>query len=172
MNIRQVHIRVFKPRASYGWLSLMLMGLVILALSVAPALATGLKSAASILTLIVCTPIAISFFLLALWFPTMRYELNNAELILRYGPVLTYRIPLGKIQAIRRRCLGLTIWSCVRFPGVALFTAPYADVGNVKMCATAAMNHVLLIETPAGKYGITPADEEQLVTAIQQQMET
>ncbi len=171
MNIRHAQVRIFRPRASSGWLSLMLMGLVILAFSVAPALGAGLNSAGSLLTLVVCAPIAISFFLLALWFPSMRYELNNAELILRYGPVLTYRIPLGKIRGIRRRCLGLTIWSCVRFPGVALFTAPYADVGNVKMCATAAMNDVLLIETPAGKYGITPANEEELVTAIQERME-
>lgn len=171
MNILHAQIRIFRPRASYGWLSLMLMGLVVAAFSIMPALAASLNSAGSLLTLVVCTPIAITFFLLALWFPTMRYELNNAELVLRYGPVITYRIPLARIQAIRRRCLGLTIWSCVRFPGVALFTAPYADVGNVKMCATAAMNDVLLIETPAGKYGITPANEEELVTAIQERME-
>ncbi len=171
MNIPQAQIRIFRPRASYGWLSLMLMGLLVLAFSITPALAAGLSSVGSLLTLVICAPIAICFFLLALWFPTMRYELNHAELTLRYGPVLTYRIPLGKIRGIRRRCLGLTIWSCVRFPGVALFTAPYSDVGNVKMCATAALNDVLLIETPAGQYGITPANEKELVAAIQEQME-
>jgi hypothetical protein len=147
------------------------MALVITGLGIAPALAAGLGSASSLMTLIICLPVAVAFVLLALWFPTMRYELRNAELILRCGPLLTYRIPLGEIRSIRRRTLGLTIWSCVRFPGVALFTAPYADVGNVKMCATAALNDILLIETPKCKYGITPADEAGLVAALRLQME-
>ena len=101
----------------------------------------------------------------------MRYELRSTELVLRYGPVLAYRIPLGDIRGIRRRNLGLTIWSSVRFPGVALFTVPYADMGNVRMCATAAINNVLLIETPKRKYGITPADEEVFVRALREQMD-
>jgi hypothetical protein len=101
----------------------------------------------------------------------MRYELGEDQLTLRYGPVLTYRIPLGKIRAIRRRNLSLTIWSTVRFPGIALFKVPYADVGNVKMCATAALNNILLIETEKEKYGLTPADEDQFVSAMRAQME-
>jgi hypothetical protein len=67
--------------------------------------------------------------------------------------------------------LSLTIWSTIRFPGIALFKVPYADVGNVKMCATAALNNILLIETEKDKYGLTPADEEPFVSAIQSQME-
>jgi hypothetical protein len=78
---------------------------------------------------------------------------------------------LGKIRAIRRRNLGLTIWSAIRFPGIALFTVPYSDVGNVKMCATAALNNILLIETEKEKYGLTPADEEAFVVALRSQME-
>ena len=58
-----------------------------------------------------------------------------------------------------------------RFPGIALFKVPYADVGNVKMCATAALNNILLIETDKEKYGITPADEESFVAALRAQME-
>lgn len=170
MSVHQAPVRVFKPRASYGWISLVFMGMIIMAFGVAPAVASGLGLASTV-TLLICVPVAMAFLVLAMWFPTMRYELSNTELVLRYGPVLTYRIPLGKIKGIRRRCLGMTIWSCVRFPGVALFTAPYSDVGNVKMCATAALNDVLLIETPAGKYGITPADEEELVAAIQERLE-
>ncbi len=170
MNVHQAPLRIFKPRSSHGWISLISMGMVIMAFGIAPAVASGL-SVVSTVTLLICVPVAMAFLVLAMWFPAMRYELSNTELVLRYGPVLTYRIPLDKIQGIRRRCLGMTVWSCVRFPGVALFIAPYSDVGNVKMCATAALNDVLLIETPAGKYGITPADEEELVTAIQERME-
>ena len=90
---------------------------------------------------------------------------------LRYGPVLRYHIPLDTIHTIRRRNLSLTIWSSIRFPGIALFGIPYADVGSVKMCATAALNHILLIETETEKYGLTPANEEAFLTAVRAQME-
>ena len=163
--------KTFQPRPSYGWAWLVLMALVIIAVSIAPAVAMGVPSRNAILTLVICIPIAIVFLILAFWFPTMRYELDQEQLTLRYGPVLTYRIPLKEIRSIRRRNLSLTIWSTIRFPGIALFTVPYADVGNVKMCATAALNNILLIETEKEKYGLTPADEEAFVTAIRVQME-
>ena len=163
--------RNFQPRPSHGWAWLVLMATVIIAVSIAPALAMGLSSSNAVLTLVICIPIALAFLILAFWFPTMRYELDRDQLTLRYGPVLTYRIPLREIRSIRRRNLSMTIWSTVRFPGIALFTVPYADVGNVKMCATAALNNILLIETEKEKYGLTPADEEDFVAAIQAQME-
>lgn len=161
----------FKPRPSHGWVWLVLMALVIGAVSIAPAMATRLSSTNATLTLIICIPIAITFLILASWFPTMRYELDQKQLTLRYGPVLTYRIALRDIRTIRSRNLSLTVWSTIRFPGIALFTVPYADVGNVKMCATAALNDILLIETDKVKYGLTPADKEAFVSAVRAQME-
>jgi hypothetical protein len=148
------------------------MAAIIIAVSIVPALAVGLSSSNAVLTLIVCIPVAVAFLILAFWFPTMRYELDQDQLILRYGPVITYRIPLSEIRRIRRRNLGLTIWSTIRFPGIALFRVPYADVGNVKMCATAALNNILMIETEKEKYGLTPADEEAFVAAVRAKMET
>ncbi len=171
MQAQQAKFQEFRPRASCGRVSLVLMGMVVMAFGIAPAVAAGLGSPGSLITLIICVPVAVAFLALALWFPAMRYELGDAELVLRCGPLLTYRIALHDIRSIRRRTLGLTIWSCFRFPGVALFTAPYADVGNVRMCASAALNDILLIETTKGKYGITPADEAGLVTAVRLQME-
>jgi hypothetical protein len=147
------------------------MAVIITAISIVPALAVGLSSSSAVVTFIVCIPVAISFLVLAFWFPTMRYELDQDQLTLRYGPVITYRIPLSEIRSIRRRNLSMTIWSTVRFPGIALFKVPYADVGNVKMCATAALNNILLIETEKEKYGLTPADEEAFVAAIRAQVE-
>ena len=164
-------IRIFKPRPSFGWFWLVLMAVIIGALGVAPALAMGVSSSSASLTLIICVPIALVFLILALWFPTMRYELDPDQLTLRYGPVLTYRIPLSAIHTVRRKTLSMTIWSSIRFPGIALFTIPYADVGNVKMCAKAALNNILLIETGKGKYGLTPADEEAFVAALRAQMD-
>ena len=97
----------------------------------------------------------------------MRYELAGEALTLRYGPVLRYRIPLAHIQTIRRRNLTISLWSSMRLPGLALFRVPYADLGVVKMCATAAATDILLIETGRDKYGLTPADEAGLVAALQ-----
>jgi len=172
MNAARVKpTRIFQPRPSYGWAWLILMALIIIAVSIAPAAAMGVSSRNAILTLIICTPIALAFLILAFWFPTMRYELEQDQLTLRYGLVLRYQIPLREIRTVRRRTLSLTIWSTVRFPGIALFTVPYADVGNVKMCATAALNDILLIETDKEKYGLTPADEELFVAALRAQME-
>jgi len=154
--------RYFQPRPSLGWFWLILMAVIIIALAIAPALAVGISSTSTALTLIICIPIALVFLALAFWFPSMRYELDQDQLTLRYGPVITYRIPLIKIRTIRRRNLDMTIWSAVRFPGIALFTVPYADVGNVKMCATAALNNILLIETEEEKYGLTPQTKRHL----------
>ena len=162
--------KTFHPRPSYGWAWLVLMSIVIIALAIIPALAAGLSSSNAVLTLIICIPVAIGFLALAVWFPTMSYELDQDQLTLRYGPFLTYQIPLDEIRTIRRRNLALTIWSTIRFPGIALFKVPYADVGMVKMCATAALNNILLIETEKEKYGLTPADEEAFVVALQTQM--
>lgn len=164
-------MKVFRPRPSYGWAWLVLMAVIITAVATAPAMAMEVSSSSVILTVIVCSLVALAFLALAFWFPTMRYELDEDELTLRYGPVLYYRIPLSEIRTIRRKNLSLTIWSTIRFPGIALFTVPYADVGNVKMCATAALNNILLIETAKEKFGLTPADEEAFVAALQAQME-
>lgn len=164
-------LATFRPRPSVGWLSLVIMATVILALGAAPVLAMGLTSGNAVLTLVIVVPVALAFLILAVWFPTMRYELDHDQITLRYGPVLTYRIRLSEIRAIRRRNLSLTIWSTVRFPGIALFKVPYGDVGNVKMCATAALNNILLIETDKEKYGLTPADESRFVDAVRTQME-
>jgi hypothetical protein len=164
--------KIFRPRPSHGWAWLVLMAVIIFAVAIAPALAMGLSSSSVIVTVRICSLVAVAFLILAVWFPTMCYELDQDHLTLRYGPVLNYKIPLHEIHTIRRRNLSLTIWSTIRFPGIALFKVPYSDVGNVKMCATSALNNILLIETENEKYGLTPADEEAFVAAIRAQMET
>ena len=164
-------IKTFQPRPSFGWFWLVLMAVIILGVGIAPTLAMGVSTSSTVLTLIISIPVALAFLVLAFLFPTMRYELGQDQLILRYGLLLTYRIPLREIRTIRRRNLSMTIWSSIRFPGIALFKVPYADVGNVRMCATAALNNILLIETEKDKFGVTPADEEGFVAAIQAKVE-
>lgn len=170
-NNHKKPLQTFQPRPSSGWCWLVLMAAIIAAIAIAPALALGASSRSAILTLVICIPVTLAFLFLAIWFPTMRYELYPGQITLRYGPVLTYHIPLKQIQTIRRRNLSMTIWSSIRFPGIALFGVPYADVGSVKMCATASLNNILLIETKTEKYGLTPANEEAFLAAVQAQME-
>jgi hypothetical protein len=77
----------------------------------------------------------------------MRYEMDGSRLTLLYGPLLRYRIDIEQIKSIRRRDIGFSLVSSFRFPGLALFNVPYPEIGTVKMCATAASNGILLIET-------------------------
>ncbi len=161
---------IFKPRPSRGWLSLLLLALALLFLSlpaVVGAAAGEVPWPVGLLTGAIGLGLGVPFLALVFWFPTMRYELDAEALTLRYGPVLAYRIPLGEIQAVEHRNLRLSWWSSMRLPGLALFTVPYRGLGQVKMCATAAARDILLIETADGLYGITPADELGLVTALQ-----
>ena len=158
---------VFKPRGSFGWvwlLALALAGLVSLIVAALSAAQTPLPLL--LLTIGSAGLVSVGGITLALWFPTMRYNLDDQALGLHYGQVLNYRVPFDRIKSIRRRDLGMTIWSSIRLPGIALFTVPYSDVGNVKMCSTGALKRILLIETDREKYGITPADEKGFVEAL------
>lgn len=158
---------VFKPRKSSGWawlIGIALLGLITLVPTVQSA--SQIPSPLLLLTAGLTGLVFVGGVALAFWFPTMRYDLDDQALTLHYGPVLYYRVPLAQIESVRRRDLGMTIWSSIRFPGIALFTVPYADVGNVRMCATGALKGILLIETERAKYGITPADEDGFVAAL------
>ncbi len=162
---------VFKPRRSSGWVWLIALALMSLATLVATVLSASQTPSPLLLVTAGSTGlVSVGGIALALWFPTMHYDLDDQALVLHYGPILNYRVPLNRIASIRRRDLGMTIWSSIRLPGIALFTVPYADVGNVKMCSTGALKRILLIETDREKYGITPADEEGFVDALRSRM--
>ncbi|MGD8473210.1 MAG: PH domain-containing protein [Anaerolineae bacterium] len=163
---------VFKPRPSRGWLSLLLLALALLLCSLPAAIGAFVGDVpwpVGLLTGAIGLGLGVPFLALAYWFPTMRYEIDAQALTLRYGPVLVYRIPLDEIQSMKRQNLRLSLWSSVRLPGVALFSVPYRELGQVKMCATAAARDILLIETADGLYGLTPADELELLAALKSQ---
>ena len=163
-------ITVFEPRRSRGWLSLLLLAFAVLICTL-PVVVAAAKGEVvwwvGLLMGFMALGLGVPFLALALWFPTMRYELGGGTLVLRYGPVLTYRIPLDEVQTIERRDLHVSAWSSVRLPGVALFAVPYrGGLGQVKMCATAAAKGILLIQAAGELYGITPADEAGLVAEL------
>lgn len=165
---------VYAPRPSNGWmwiagvvvfiwLNQLLVGFII-ANSPAP-LSTLWPSL--LINLIITAP----FLFFIFWSRHMSYTLDNEALTLKCGPILRYVIPLNTIQNVRRRNLSISMYSSFRFPGLALYSCYYTDVGTVKMCATAAAHQILLIETSAGVYGITPADEEQFVADLTSKLE-
>jgi hypothetical protein len=84
--------------------------------------------------------------------------------------LLRYTIDIDQIKSIRRRDLGISPVSSFRFPGLAIFSVPYPEIGSVRMCATAASTGILLIETGSTKYGLTPADEEEFVAELRGRM--
>jgi hypothetical protein len=161
---------VFAPRRSRGWLSLLLLSLVVLVCTLPVVVAAAAGEVAwwvGLLMGLAALGLGLPFLALAIWFPTMRYELDVDALTLRYGPVLTYQIPLNEVQSVERRDLRISIWSSVRLPGVALFGVPYRGLGEVKMCASAAARGILLIEAAGERYGIAPADEAGFLAALE-----
>lgn len=161
--------KIFKPRPSTGWMWVGAIALVLLAIGLSLIITSGF-SGPFMLTIVLTVIIGLVFLLIAVLFPTMRYKIEGNQLRLTYGPLLRYTIDINQIKSIRRRDLGFGIVSSFRFPGLALFNVPYPEIGTVKMCATAANNGILLIETGATKYGLTPADEETFVAELKKRM--
>lgn len=161
--------KVFKPRPSAGWIWVGVIGLVLLGISLRLLITTGL-SGPFLVMILLFMPMGIVFLVIAVCFPTMRYEVEGTSLKLSYGPLLRYVIDLEQVKSIKHRDLGISIVSSFRFPGLAVFTVPYPEVGKVKMCATASSEGILLIETKMDKYGLTPADEKEFVAELQKRM--
>jgi len=161
--------RIFKPRPSTGWIWVGGLGAALLAVGMSLLIKSGL-SGPFLLTILLTVPIGIGFLVIAGFFPTMRYEMDDKRLRLTYGPLLRYVIDIEQIKRIRRRDMGIGLVSSFRFPGLALFNVPYPDVGTVKMCATAAGTGILLIETETRTYGVTPMDEETFIAELKRRM--
>ena len=159
---------VYKPRPSLGWLWLTMIGVAVLILMIFPLLATLADGvpAGLLFPFVLGIVIGGGALVLAAMFPTIRYELRPTTLALIYGPWTVYQIPYSEINKVSWQNLSVSILSSFRLPGFALWGVPYNDAGQVKMCATAAANHILMIRTGRDQYGITPADEEGFVKEL------
>ena len=161
---------MFAPSPSLGWLSLLLVALLVLVPGILGALASVGLGPFALVPLVPAVILGIPLLFLAISAPTMRYELDRTTLTLRCGPFLTYRIPLPEVESMQRRDLEVSLWASLRVPGLALFTVPYADVGKVKMCATRAAERIVLIRTAHDLYGVTPTDEEAFLAAMRSRL--
>jgi hypothetical protein len=167
--ITSLERKIFKPRPSTGWIWVGTIGAALSAVGFSLLIKSGLTGP-FLLTILLTVPIGIGLLVVAGFFPSMRYEMDDKHLILTYGPLLRYVIDIEQIKRMRRRDMGISLVSSFRFPGLALFNVPYPEVGTVKMCATAAGTGILLIETETRKYGVTPMEEETFVAELKRRM--
>lgn len=159
----------FKPRPSTGWMWVGSLGLLLLVIGLNLLIKSGL-SGPHLVTILLTVPLGAMFLLVTAFFPAMRYEIKDEYLVLTYGPLLRYTIDINQIKSIRRRDIGFSLVSSFRFPGLALFNVPYPEIGTVKMCATSTSTGILLIDTGSTKYGLTPENEQEFVTELQNRM--
>jgi hypothetical protein len=161
--------KIFKPRPSAGWIWVGALGSILLAIGLWMIITYGVLGP-HIVAILISIPLGLVLLLLAICFPAMRYEIAGTRLTLRYGPLLRYSINIAQIKSIRRRDLKISPVSSFRFPGLAVFSVPYPEIGTVRMCATAASTGILLIETGSAKYGLTPANEAEFVAELRERM--
>jgi len=102
--------------------------------------------------------------------PTIKYELKNDALYLKCGPFVS-KISYSEIKRIIKTDLIFHPIASCRWPGFALGDCYYADRGNVRMYSTRMCNDIILIETAARLYGITPKDEELFITELKRKIE-
>ncbi|PKO13866.1 MAG: hypothetical protein CVU39_16795 [Chloroflexi bacterium HGW-Chloroflexi-10] len=161
-------MKIFYARPSSGWLWLIGIALFMLIVLIFPLFAGGSESPVwvVVMNLSMIIFLVLPFLFLATEIKKIRYEIHEDHLYIHMGRFLKYRILFGEIKKVSKKNLQITLWSSFRFPGLALFKVPYADVGTVKMCATAAAKDILIIETEKEKFGITPLDESAFMNVL------
>lgn len=116
--------------------------------------------------------LAVWLLLLAAYFPTMRYELDDSGLGIFYGPFIRWRLPLSAIRTVQKETLFPAFRANTRMPGIALFSVAYNGLGKVHMCSTRTIRDVVLIETTGGFYGISPAEDEAFIQDLRRRLAT
>lgn len=160
----------FRPARSLGWVWLLvLLAFIVVSLLpvfTEPDLLSGEEATGAWIALAVTLPLIVLILVALASLPAMRYDLERDALVVSCGPILRYRVPYAEIIDVRRTDLTPSLWSSMRFPGLALWTVQYADIGKVRMCSTRMAKGILLIEAGGRRYGITPADEQAFVAAL------
>lgn len=152
----------FRPARSTGWIwpaAVAVFGAAMLAASRATTQGAATQAVIGVL-----------FIVLGVWVvlavPRMHYVIGPTSLILSALPVMRASIPLADIISVQEADLVPSIWASIRFPGLALRTVRYNDVGPVTMCATRAAKQILLIRTRDRCYGLTPQDRSRFVSLL------
>lgn len=160
---------IFRPRSSkVGWLSGTLL-IAILGLSLALIIGSApVRGMLWIPTIGISALLCVALFFLGIY-PTMTYVVGQGQLILRCGP-FRWEIPARSIRSMVERDLKYMPTSeGWKLPGYTLFRIHYADVGTVRMCATALTKRILVVETDSEWWGVTPADVGSFIAAVEKE---
>lgn len=162
---------VFKPRTSLGgWLlPLLFIGFLIFMIWLKyPTL--FIDRSLMIKHGLFVVPFSLLFLIEIIIFAAMRYELHSDALYLK-GWIFSYKIYYPEIKQITKTDLTFHPATSNRWPGYAFGDCYYADAGKVTMCARSMCKNIILIQTTAKLYGITPKDEEVFIEALKKRIE-
>lgn len=117
----------------------------------------------------VCIPLILWMGFYIRIYPTMCYELQEEELILKCGP-FNSKIQYKEIKKIEKiDDLGYAPVGIMRFPKFLLHGVNFSKYGWITMYATSYKN-VLLIETDKKRYGITPSNEKDFLRILNERL--
>lgn len=155
----------YRPKPSFGWIWSLAIGGAILAspwLAVLDAQDEVLPAGDAILIQVLFALLSVIgawVVLIGVLHGQMRYEFTQDALYLRHGFLLAYRIPYDSVESVERRDLRPTLWSSMRWPGLALYKVPYAGDGQIRMVSTRMKRGVTVIRAGGSLYGVSPAEE-------------
>jgi len=159
-------VESFKPKPSAGWAWWIALAAIMVA-SAAPVLFLPASEEVPVWAdLIFAGTVGLGLWFLAIaaYFPLMRYDLAETELVISYGSLLSYRIPYSALVGVERKNLAWGAQSSMRLPGLALWKVRYAREGVIRMCSTRSSRGVLVLRTTEGTpYGISPAEEDRFI---------
>lgn len=160
-------LKIFKPRKSFcGWLSsVTLVGamgaIVVISIRANP---RGILAGWVLSGLVIALMIAAIFFLSI--FPTMKYAVGPETVRLSCGPFKWHILITGIRSTTEKDLDYLPRSEGWKLPGYTLFRIQYGRIGPVRMCATSMTKRVLLITTDTDTWGITPANVDSFVSAV------
>ena len=155
-------VQVFRAGRSWGWLSLLVLAIVSV-MATLPGIFSG-----SVVVALLVLPLPAFFFLMLLWYPTIRYELSPDKLVMRFGP-WRRQVDVAEIKSVSRRDFTPSPLSFLLLPGFAMFYVFFADANYVRMCSTRAISNVTFIEaTSDRRYGISPKDPDEFESLLRE----
>ncbi len=158
----------FRPRPSRGRFWTTTIGLAVVLMFLIPAILAWNEAPHVLLVFlsIIGTAVAAPIFVVSWYAARMSYRFEGRDLVLSVGPLRNDRISVDSIESISIIDLRVSPLASFRFPGLVLFDVDVIGMSRMRMCATSATDHVMVIEAGSRRYGITPDDETGFIEAI------
>jgi len=167
--------KIYKPRHSIGGYILYISVILVIIISFLlfyPAV-FGPLDMNNLLILLFSGPIWLAIVIVGvlflIWYPSMRYVLDNEKLCLKCGPRKKL-IKIKEIKKIRKKnFLSYDSKSKrIQLPGYCVFRTKYSKEGWINMFSRSPRIDIVIIETKDEKYGVNPKDENSFINSIEQ----